>query len=159
MFLIQSNRSLHLGSPSRPSVAFIVEDLSEVKAAAEIQVSSISCLVKELQAGMERLVSELSLCGTSSPDEEGEDAFRSVVSQFVKANQDECLSLTSCEQECTHELQELCSYFEEKFNPTQPNQVLVTLRDFLASLSKAFRENKAKKMRHGHGENKAKNKI
>ena len=150
-------------------MAFIVEDLSEVKAAAEIQVSAISALVKELQAGMDRLVStlnpkpyqagmdrlvsELSLCNKGLGPLH-EDAFEFVVSQFVQANHAECLSLTSCEQECIAELQELSTYFEEKFDHLQPNKVLVTLRDFLASLSKAFRENKARKIRRG-----AKNKI
>jgi hypothetical protein len=131
----------------RPSVAGLVEELSEIKAAAEIQVSSISALVKELQAGMDRLVCELSLCSGSNQEEEGEgeDAFVAVVSRFVKDNQDECSSLTSCELECTQQLKELNDYFDEKFEPSQPNRVLVTLRDFLASLSRAFRDHKRAK--------------
>jgi hypothetical protein len=133
----------------RPSVAGLVEDLSEIKAAAEIQVSSISALVKELQAGMDRLVCELSLCRGSSQKEEGEgeDAFVAVVSRFVKDNQDECSSLTCCEIECTQQLRELNDYFDEKFDSSQPNRVLVTLRDFLASLSRAFRDHKRAKLK------------
>lgn len=91
---------------------------------------------------MERLVSELSL--SSSNHEEQGDAFVTVVSHFVEGNRDECLSLTTCEHECIQQLKEVCAYFDEKFEAGQPNKVLVTLRDFLASLSKALRDHRAK---------------
>ena len=125
-------------------MANLVEDLSVVKAAAEIQVSSISALVKELVAGMDRLLCELSVCKQHGRDE----AFVTAVSRFVTDNEDECRSLVACEEECLQQLAELCGYFDEKFEAAQPNKVLVTLRDFLASLAKAFRDNsKAKATR------------
>lgn len=126
----------------------MVEDLSVVKAAAEIQVSSISALVKELVAGMERLVFELAECEKAGSVGDRDEPFLAAIHRFVKANGEECRSLTSCEEECVRQLADLCSYFDERFDEKQPNKVLVTLRDFLASLAKAFRESrKAKRER------------
>ena len=120
----------------RPSLASLPQQLNSVKGAASVPFSSVSSLVRELQAGMETIKEELVQLRRQDPDAAAGGT--EVIRQFVSLHEAECASLSGLEADCATELRDLCvSFFGEVFDVKEPTRTLSVLRDFLTAFSKA----------------------
>lgn len=120
---------------SRPSLAILPQQLNSVKGAAAVPFSSVSNLIRELQAGMEVIKEELIQLHKDPEAAGGAEVIR----QFVSLHECECAGLTSLETDCMAQLRDLCeTYFGETFDIKEPTRTLVVLRDFLGTFGKAL---------------------
>eukprot|EP00798_Chlamydomonas_sp_ICE-L_P002215 gene2215-33775_t len=111
---------------SSPTLASLSDQLCSVRLGASVQVSAVSTLVKELEEGMALLESIAQKTEQDSSEQEdaseAQELLHDRVAGFLNRHAADAEALSQLEEDVLLELRQLALFFEEDFDPRDPNK-------------------------------------